>query len=304
MLGHTACSLVSCRDTRDISVRTAGEIPVQMSLIQGHPDVPMRPRGAQEPPRTPAWREPPTPDLALDGAPQIPASAMELCCWTPQNVSPAKWFTSLGQSRFTPWVPPRPCQWGREHLALFWGLGDWPKALQPGMGFAVPSSSLSQHWPTALSGPQSPCVLCALPRPLLPPASLRSAFWQTPMTSQTVPLMASCPLADPAVLWDMKDSASAAVPSPAGHVGPKDPQRGIIPPRGDSESTQSPRLCPGWRENYSPCFMRAHKRPACLMLPATVTLSLRGKAVFLSIFPRAPLHAEHGGVIHLRRPAF
>lgn len=182
--------------------------------------------------------------------------------------------------------------------------GGWGTGLRPcsqAWGFAVPSSGLSQHWPTALSGPQSPYILCALPRPLLPPASLRSAFWQIPMTSQTIPLMASCPLADPAVLWDMKDSALAAVPSPA---GPKDPQRGIIPPRSDSESMQSLRLCPGRRENYSFCFMRAHKRPACLMLPATVTLSLRGKAIFLSIFPRAPLHAEHGGVIHLRRPAF
>lgn len=71
-----------------------------------------------------------------------------------------------------------------------------------------------------------------------------------------------------------------------------------------TQSTRFPGLCPGRRENYSPCFMRAHKRPACLMLPATVTRSLRGKAVFLSVSPRTPLHAEHGGVIHLRRPAF
>lgn len=40
------------------------------------------------------------------------------------------------------------------------------------------------------------------------------------------------------------------------------------------------------------------------MLPATVTPSLRGKAVFLSIFPWAPLQAWRGRVIHLSRAAF
>ena len=124
------------------------------------------------------------------------------------------------------------------------------------------------------------------------------------MTSPDSSPLASCPLADPAVLWDMKDSASAGVPRPPGHTGSKDLQRGIIPPRGDSESTRSPRLCPGRRENYSPCFMRTHKRPACLMLPSTVTLSLRRKAIFLSVSSWDPLHAWHGRVIHLSRAAF
>lgn len=77
-----------------------------------------------------------------------------------------------------------------------------------------------------------------------------------------------------------------------------------MPPRSDREHTQSLRLHQSvMGENYNPSFMRAHKEPAWSACPAAATRSLRGDAVFLSVSPQAPLHTQHGRVIHPSQPA-
>lgn len=74
-------------------------------------------------------------------------------------------------------------------------------------------------------------------------------------------------------------------------------------PRNDREHARSPRLHQAVTgENYSPCFMRAHKEPAWSARPAAATRSLRGEAVFLSVSPQAPLHTQHSRVIHPSQP--
>ena len=81
-------------------------------------------------------------------------------------------------------------------------------------------------------------------------------------------------------------------------------QGGIVSPRSDREHAWSPRLRQAVTgQNYSPCFMRAHKEPAWSARPAAATRSLRQEAVFLSVSPQAPLHTQHGRVVHPSQPA-
>lgn len=73
-------------------------------------------------------------------------------------------------------------------------------------------------------------------------------------------------------------------------------------PRSDREHTRSPRLLQAVTgENYSPCFMRAHKEPAWSARPAAATQSLRREAVFLHLPTGPPPYAARPG--HPSKPA-
>lgn len=145
---------------------------------------------------------------------------------------------------------------------------------------------------TAGAGLLSP--LRFFPAPLAKLATHPSGPQHTPRPS---------PLDNPLGL--SRPSPSLTLPSPGRTLLSRSlaPRRNHAP-RSDREHTQSLRLYQSvMGENYNPSFMRAHKEPAWSARPAAATQSLRGDAVFLSVSPQAPLHTQHGRVIHPSQPA-
>ena len=150
-----------------------------------------------------------------------------------------------------------------------------------GEGFAVPSRSLPAQLAKQAAHPSGP--------------------QHTPHPS---PLDSPLGLTRPSPSWLRAPSLTLLSPGRDVTLQATRLQGGIVSPRSDREHAWSPRLRQAVTgENYSPCFMRAHKEPAWSARPAAATRSLRQEAVFLSVSPQAPLHTQHGRVIHPSQPA-